>query len=133
MALPKYIIVSPIGMISSCEMAKAINQELWYISRPIEVQSGNEMTKGMFQIITHPINGNCAICVNTEHIIHVHPQRNITKLLSLMSDLPLEEQQGLSMYINAVSEFPFGNIIPKEMALFDEGEILMNGWFGEQD
>jgi hypothetical protein len=133
MASPKYIIVSGKGLISSCEMAKAINRELWFISRPIDIQAGNELTQGMFTIITHPVDGRCAMCVNLSHIIHVHPQNNITKLTQLMGDLPQQEKEALAQYISSVSEFPFGNIIPKEMNLYDEDYMLNDGWFGEQD
>ena len=124
-----YIIVLPEGVLSSQERAQAITRELYCITTPRAVQEPYQQDGTVFGIVTHPDGVQCALQVDTDYIIPVHPLATLERLVALFPELTDTERINLQAYIFANNSFPFGNIVPSTTTVrtFEEMEGL--GWF----
>ena len=124
-----YIIVLPQGVLTSQERAQAITRELYCITTPRAVQEPYQQDGTVFGIVTHPDGVQCALQVDTDYIIPVHPLATLERLVALFPELTDTERINLQAYIFANNSFPFGNIVPSTTTVrtFEEMEGL--GWF----
>ena len=130
-----YIIVLPEDGLTSQQRANAISEELYALGRPPGVRKPDDVTKYVFGRIKHPDREEYALTVILDYGIYVHPDNNITGLLSLFPEVPDGEKEQLALYIESQvnRRFPFGNIIPSTATVRDEQYMRDNGWFTDED
>lgn len=129
----KYMPVKPYGEWTSAERADLINKELYNLSRPITVKDEKDMTSKLFGEVTHPETGQVALQIDEEYEIRVHPDKDISNLQNLFSNLSDVEIQGLSDFIDAHSSFKFKNIIPSTSEVLTREEAEQAGWFTTEE
>ena len=124
-----YIIVLPVGVLTSETRAKQITRELYNITVPLAVQADYQKDGTVFGVVKHPDGVQHALQVDPAYIIPVHPQANLEKLVSMFPDLTDTERVTLQGYIHTQEQFPFGAIVPSTTTLRDHEYMVANGWF----
>ena len=134
----QYIKVLPQAALTSEERAEAISRELWAISRPPAIRNPNDVTNYMFGWIKHPTKDstyteivNVALQIDTNQVIYVHPDNNLTNLIALFPELSQAEKDGLAAFIQSQQSFLFKYIIPQGIKVFTKEEMKESGWFPE--
>ena len=125
-----YIIVRPITGMTSKERCEAINEELWRISRPLSIQNPDDVTSKVFGEVKLD-ESTFGMRVYTDYVIKVHPDNDISNLVSLFPNLSQIEKDNLANYITNSSEFEFINIIPSDTNVYSFQEIIDLGYFPE--
>ena len=126
-----YLPVEPLLGMTSEDRAFAINAQVWCLRRPASVQSPNDVTKYYYGQITHPDTSEVAIVGDTDEMIYISPEVDLTDLLALLPEVPQEEKDGLVAYIDANrgSSVPFYNLIPSTSTQLTQLEAEEAGWF----
>ena len=124
-----YIIVLPVGVLTSETRAKQITRELYNITVPLAVQADYQKDGTVFGVVKHPDGVQHALQVDPAYIIPVHPQANLEKLVSMFPDLTDTERVTLQGYIHTQEQFPFGAIVPSTTTLRDHDYMVEQGWF----
>lgn len=107
-----YMYIGAIDGYTPTERTKAISRELFNISRPLSLKSENDKTEYLFDWKEHPTAPYCALVVDKEYIVKVHPSNNLDALVALFPELTDTEKNNLAGYIQMSSSFPFKNIMP---------------------
>ena len=128
-----YIIVLPVGVLSSEVRAKAITRELYNITVPLAVQQDYQSGATVFGVVAHPDGVQHALQVDTDYVIPVHEQANLEKLVSMFPDLTDQERVTLQGYIHTNDKFPFGHIVPSTTTVRTQEEMQALGWFPETE
>ena len=128
-----YIIVLPVGVLSSEVRAKAITRELYNITVPLVVQQDYQADATVFGVVKHPDGVQHALQVDPAYIIPVHPQANLEKLVSMFPDLSDTERVTLQGYIHTQQAFPFGAIVPSNPTIRTHDYMVEQGWFPETE
>ena len=126
-----YIIVLPVGLLSSEARAKAITRELYNITVPVAVQADYQKDGTVFGVVVHPDGVQHALQVDTDYVIPVHEQANLEKLVAMFPDLTDHERVTLQGYIHTNDWFPFGHIVPSTTTVRTQEEMQALGWFPE--
>ena len=128
-----YIIVNPEAGLTSLERAQRISEELFNISRPPHVKDPEDVTKYVFGWMKHPDQDLYALQVILEYTIYVHPENNLDELIALFPEVPQQEKDQLTAYINSAQDyFEFQNIIPSTANVRDYAYMDAEGWFPAQ-
>jgi hypothetical protein len=134
----QYIKVLPQAGLTSEERAIAISRELFRIQRPINQQ--NDATLYLFGWVMHPTKDsnyvdtvNAALQIDTNQIIYVHPDNDLTNLIALLPELSQTEKDGLAAFIESQQMFLFKYIIPSDVTVFTEAEMKAAGWLPESE
>ena len=134
----QYIKVLPQAGLTSEERAIAISRELFRIQRPINQQ--NDATLYLFGWIKHPTKDpnytdtvNAALQIDTNQVIYVHPDNDLTNLIALFPELSQAERDGLAAFIESQQMFLFKYIIPSDVTVFDEAEMKSAGWLPDPE
>ena len=136
----QYIKVLPQGGITSQQRAEAISYELWAISRPPAVRNPEDVTTYLFGWIKHPTKDpnytdtvNAALQIDTNQVIYVHPDNDLTNLIALFPELSQAEKDGLAAFIESQQMFLFKYIIPSDVTVFTEAEMKAAGWLPDPE
>jgi hypothetical protein len=134
----QYIKVLPQSGLTSEQRAIAISRELFRIQRPIDQQ--NDATLYLFGWIKHPTKDpnyidtlNAALQINTNQVIYVHPENNLTNLIALFPELSQAEKDGLAAFIESQQSFEFRYIVPSGVKVYTYEEMKEDGWFPENE
>ena len=134
----QYIKVLPQAGLTSEERAIAISRELFRIQRPIDQQ--NDATLYLFGWVKHPTKDstyadtvNVALQIDTNQVIYVHPDNDLTNLIALFPELSQTEKDGLAAFIESQQMFLFKYIIPSDVTVFTEAEMKAAGWLPEPE
>ena len=134
----QYIKVLPQAGLTSEERAIAISRELFRIQRPIDQQ--NDATLYLFGWIKHPTKDpnyidtvNAALQIDTNQVIYVHPDNNLTNLIALFPELSQAEKDALVSYIESSASFEFRYIVPSGVTIYSEEQIKKDGWLPEPE
>ena len=134
----QYIKVLPQAGLTSEERAIAISRELFRIQRPIDQQ--NDATLYLFGWIKHPTKDpnyvdtvNAALQIDTNQVIYVHPDNDLTNLIALFPELSQAERDGLAAFIESQQMFLFKYIIPSDVTVFTEAEMKQAGWLPDPE
>ncbi len=132
----QYIKVLPQAGLTSQQRAIAISRELFRIQRPIDQQ--NDATLYLFGWIKHSTKDanyvdtvNAALQIDTNQVIYVHPENNLTNLIALFPELSQAERDGLAAFIESQQSFPFQYIVPSDVTVFTYEQMKDAGWFPE--
>ena len=133
-----YIKVLPQAGLTSEERAVAISRELFRIQRPINQQ--NDATLYLFGWIKHPTKDpnytdtvNAALQIDTNQVIYVHPDNDLTNLIALFPELSQAEKDDLAAFIESQQMFLFKYIIPSDVTVFTEAEMKAAGWLPDPE
>ena len=134
----QYIKVLPQAGLTSEERAIAISRELFRIQRPIDQQ--NDATLYLFGWIKHPTKDpnytdtvNVSLQIDSNQVIYVHPDNDLTNLIALLPELSQAEKDGLAAFIESQQMFLFKYIIPSDVNIFTEAEMKQAGWLPEPE
>lgn len=134
----QYIKVLPQAGLTSEQRAIAITRELFRIQRPIDGQE--DMTQYLFGWVKHPTKDpnytdtvNAALQIDTNQVIYVHPDNNLTNLIALLPELSQAERDGLAAFIESQQSFLFKYIIPSDVTVFTEEQMKAAGWLPDSD
>jgi hypothetical protein len=134
----QYIKVLPQAGLTSEERAIAISRELFRIQRPINQQS--DATLYLFGWIKHPTKDpnyidtvNAALQIDTNQVIYVHPDNDLTNLIALFPELSQAERDGLAAFIESQQMFLFKYIIPSDVTVFTEEQMKTAGWLPDPE
>lgn len=134
----QYIKVLPQAGLTSEDRAIAISRELFRIQRPINQQ--NDATLYLFGWIKHPTKDsnyvdtvNAALQIDTNQVIYVHPDNDLTNLIALFPELSQAERDGLAAFIESQQMFLFKYIIPSDVNVFTNAEMKAAGWLPEEE
>jgi hypothetical protein len=108
---------------SSQERAMLISEELFAISRPKSVKSLDDVSNYLFGWVTHKSEDISVLNAISDYIIKVHPDNDITKLVSLFPELSSGEKENLTNYITNTNEFPFSNILPSNSVFISDEDL----------
>jgi hypothetical protein len=140
MSAQNYIKVLPQAGLTSEQRAEAISYELWAISRPPAIRNPNDVTTYLFGWVKHPTQDpaytefvNTALEVELDYNIIVHPENNLTNLISLFPELSQAEKDALSGFIESQQSFEFRYIVPGGVTVYTKEEMKNNGWFPENE
>lgn len=134
----QYIKVLPQAGLTSEERAIAITRELFRIQRPIDQQ--NDATLYLFGWVKHPTQDpnyvevvDAALQVDVNQVIYVHPDNDLTNLISLFPELSQAEMDALVTYIENSASFEFRYIVPSGVTIYDEQQMKNDGWLPEPE
>jgi hypothetical protein len=134
----QYIKVLPQAGLTSEERAIAISRELFRIQRPINQQ--NDATLYLFGWVKHPTKDsnyvdtvNAALQIDTNQVIYVHPDNDLTNLIALFPELSQAERDGLAAFIESQQMFLFKYIIPSDVTVFTDAEMKAAGWLPDPE
>ena len=136
----QYIKVLPQAGLTSQQRSEAISYELWAISRPPAVRNPEDVTTYLFGWIKHPTKDsnyvdtvNVALQIDTNQVIYVHPDNDLTNLIALFPELSQAERDGLAAFIESQQMFLFKYIIPSDVTVFTEAEMKAAGWLPDPE
>jgi len=124
-----WILIQALPWISAKERAQRISRELFNVTLPERFQTPEYADCNVFGVIEHPDGEQVALQIDTEHVIPVHPQATLEKLVTLFPEVPEAERMQLHSYVLHASAFPFGAIIPSTSTVRDMQYMQDNGWF----
>ena len=127
-----YLPVTPRLNLTSQQRAQGISQELYNLKLPKALHGENHVTTQLLGLIQHPETEQWACVGNTELAIKVHPQRDITALVSLFPQLTTEERASMTYYIATNETVLFQYLMPSDAEILTEQEAQQQGWFGEE-
>lgn len=134
----QYIKVLPQAGLTSEQRAIEISRELFRIQRPVNQQ--NDATLYLFGWIKHPTKDpnyvdtvNAALQIDTNQVIYVHPDNDLTNLIALFPELSQAERDGLAAFIESQQMFLFKYIIPSDVTVFTEAEMKQAGWLPDPE
>lgn len=132
----QYIKVLPQAGLTSEQRAIAISRELFRIQRPVDGQGDG--TQYLFGWVKHPTKDsgyadtvNVALQIDTNQVIYVHPDNNLTNLIALFPELSQAERDGLAAFIESQQSFLFKYIVPSDVTIFSKEEMKASGWLPE--
>jgi hypothetical protein len=128
-----YIIILPLPHMTSEARAYGISRELYNITVPLAIQEDYHKDGIVFGVVKHQDGLQCALHVDTEYVIPVHPLATLEKLVTLFPEIPETERTALQSFVLHNQAFPFGYIIPSTSTLRDHHYMIDNGWFPPDD
>jgi hypothetical protein len=114
---PLYTQIKPIPGYTSLERATAISEELYNITRPKTIRFPDEIQGMLLPVVDYEGTGRIYLSIKLDHIVYVHPESSLDKLISLFPDLSIEEKNNLKTFIKNTSLFYVRNIIPQDTEL----------------
>jgi hypothetical protein len=124
-----YVIILPLPHLTSEARAYAISRELYNVTVPLLVQEDYQKDGHVFGVVKHPDGIQCALHVDPEYVIPVHPLATLEKLVTLFPEIPETERTALQSFVLHNKAFLFGHIIPSTSTLRDDQYMIDNGWF----
>lgn len=123
-----YIPVVPRLGLTSEERGLAISRELFNLTYPQHLHTKDQTSKSLFLLIKHPDRDEWAIVAKSDYEIFIHPQRDVTVLVSLFPQLTQEERNTLIYYIASNNTVIFENMLPSDAIVLTEAEAEQQGW-----
>ena len=127
-----YLPVTPRLNLTSQQRAQGISQELYNLKLPKALHGEGHVTTQLLGLIQHPETEQWACVGDTELSIKVHPQRDITALVSLFPQLTTEERSAMTYYIATNETVLFQYLMPSDAEILTEEEAKDAGWFVEE-
>jgi hypothetical protein len=118
--------ILPTQGMTAAERAEAISAELFAISRPPQVRAAKDVSRYLFGWVKHPTDDVAVLQAQTDYVIRVHPDNNISGLVALFPDLSEQERDGLTAFIQSSQFFEFGQILPSNSTIISDEEFNSN-------
>ena len=126
-----YLPVTPRLNLTSEQRARGISQELYNLKVPKHLHEPGRVTTELLGLIKHPETGQWACVGDTTLAIAVHPQRDVTALVSLFPQLTTEERAAMTYYISTNAVVYFQYLMPSDAEQLTQEEAEAAGWFGD--
>lgn len=124
--MEKYIIINNTN--NPLVYAKTISRELYKISKP--VNSENDKTKYLFGWVKHKDKNRYALKVDLEYEIYIHPTKDVSKLVQMLSDdVPESKLLALASQMENTDRIKFKDILPDEYSTHTYNQMVSYGWF----
>ncbi len=121
-----YIIVNASETLTSKERCELFSRELFKISKP--VNQPDDVSMYLFGWINK--EDLYALQVDLEYSIYVHPDKDLTTLISLLNpSATTEEIEIITQSIDGASHIPFSEILPSYVQVKTKEELEADGWF----
>ena len=125
-----YLPVVPRLGLTSEERGRAISRELFNLTLPRHLQSPGQTSIYALELIENASNaGQWALVGDHDHVIDIHPERDVTALVSLFPQLSEEERSQLTYYIASSDSVTFGNLLPSDATVLTHEQAEALGWF----
>ena len=125
-----YLPVVPRLGLTSEERGRAISRELFNLTLPRHLQSPEQTSIYALGMIENASNaGQWALVGDHDEVFRVHPQRDVTALVSLFPQLSEEERSQLTYYIASSDSVTFGNLLPSDATVLTHEQAEALGWF----
>ena len=126
--MANYVLILPEGFMTSEQRARAISRELYKLSRPLLLQTADELENNFARVVLHPQTGDAALIVNPDEVIYVHEQATLERLTALFPELTVEIRFALTSMAWQLRSFTFQSILPPTATIRDEQYMIENGW-----
>ena len=128
-----YMPVVPRLGLTSKERGLAISRELFNLTLPRHLQPPGQTSIYALGLIENASNaGQWALVGDHDQVIPVHPERDVTALVSLFPQLSEEERSQLTYYIASSDSVTFGNLLPSDATQLTLAQAQALGWFANQ-
>jgi len=125
-----YLPVVPRLGLTSQQRGEAISRELFNLTLPRHLQPPGQTSIYLLGMIENASNaGQWAIVGDQNEEIPVHPERDVTALVSLFPQLSEEERSQLTYYIATNAIVTFGNLLPSDATVLTHEQAEALGWF----
>jgi hypothetical protein len=125
-----YLPVVPRLGLTSEQRGRAISRELFNLTLPRHLQPPGQTSIYALALIENASNaGQWALVGDHEHLIDIHPERDVTALVSLFPQLSEEERSQLTYYIASSDSVTFGNLLPSDATVLTHEQAEALGWF----
>jgi len=125
-----YLPVVPRLSLTSEQRGRAISRELFNLTLPRHLQPPGQTSIYALGMIENASNaGQWALVGDHEHLINIHPERDVTALVSLFPQLSEEERSQLTYYIASSDSVTFGNLLPSDATVLTHEQAEALGWF----
>ena len=130
----EFILINDVGLITSEKRARIISRELYNIERPVHLQTPDEAQCNMFAVLQHPTDTDAfALKVDTDHMLTIHDECNLEKLVAMFPELTSNERFNLMSAVHQLDEMPFNALIPSTVTVRDLQYMTENGWILPED
>jgi hypothetical protein len=123
-----YIIILDLNGYTSQQRCIGFSRELFKISRP--VSEAEDVTAYLFGWVIHPETGQYALEVDLDTIIPVHPEKDLTAIISMLNPLATAEEIA-TIVAGMGSAVRFGDMLPAYVEVISYDTMKQNGWFPE--
>ena len=128
-----YLPVVPRLGLTSEERGRAISRELFNLTLPRHLQAPGQTSIYALELIENASNaGQWALMGDHDQEFTVHPERDVTALVSLFPQLSEEERSQLTYYIASSDSVTFGNLLPSDATQLTQQQAEALGWFVNQ-
>lgn len=125
-----YLPVVPRLGLTSQQRGEAISRELFNLTFPRHLQPPGQTSGRLLPIIENAGNaGEYAVYGDQDHVIPVHPERDVTALVSLFPQLSEEERSQLTYHIASNDSVVFGDLLPSDATVLTHAQADALGWF----
>jgi len=125
-----YLPVVPRLGLTSEERGRAISRELFNLTLPRHLHLPGQTSIYALSLIENASNaGQWALVGDHDQEIKVHPERDVTALVSLFPQLSEEERSQLTYYITTSDSVTFGNLLPSDATVLTHEQAEALGWF----
>lgn len=125
-----YLPVESLNGESSAKRACDINREVWNLTRPNSVQSQDDISEYYFATYYNPTVDEWAIFADRDEQVKIHPDVDLTVLLSILPGVSQQEKDQLKAYVyaNKGGSVPFWTLIPSSSRQLTEQEAEAEGY-----
>ena len=127
-----YLPVVPRLGLTSHERGLAISRELFNLTVPRHLQEPGASTMLLEVRQNDSDPDQYALVGEDDYEIAVHPERDVTALVSLFPQLSEEERSQLTYYIATSTSVTFGNLLPSDSTQLTQQQAEALGWFVNQ-
>lgn len=128
-----YLPVVPRLGLTSHERGLAISRELFNLSVPKHLHAPDQCSTMLLEVRQNDSDPEqYALVGEDDHVIPVHPERDVTALVALFPQLSEEERSQLTYYIATSSSVVFGNLLPSDSTQLTQQQAEALGWFINQ-
>ena len=123
-----YLPVQPRINLTSHQRAVGISVELYNLKQPKHLQEPGQVTTQLLPVVQHPTTGQSACIADDGLTIEVHPERDVTALVSLFPQLSTDERATMTYYISTSPVVVFSYLMPSDSEVLTEAEAEAAGW-----
>jgi hypothetical protein len=125
-----YLPVVPRLGLTSKERGQAISRQLFNLTLPRHLHAPGQTSIYALGMIENASNaGQWALVGDHDQEFTVHPERDVTALVSLFPQLSEEERSQLTYYITTSDSVTFGNLLPSDATVLTHEQAEALGWF----
>ncbi len=115
--------------------AESVSKRMYSLTRPETERDASYVTDKIFEVISHPTNGESALVFDEGYVLNLHTKKDSAKLIQLYVSLNRSENnrqlQEIKKLIDENSSITAGQLISENMVIKTHTETIDTGWFPE--